>query len=107
MKALPVDGGPAPIIHLPSLILGAAGALLSAFALGMPVAASTQRADAAPTPKSEYKVEQATTREPQGLEQLLTQRLREGWAFQGLDHETLVFRRAAPRTVRPTPSPEQ
>jgi hypothetical protein len=58
--------------------------------------------------RNRYKVEQLErmhSREPAALQALLDQRAAEGWFLQALDHETLIFRRAA--APRPTPSPEQ
>jgi hypothetical protein len=59
--------------------------------------------------RGQYKVERLDgmqIRDPAALQEVLEQRAADGWYFQALDHETLVFRRAPSASSTPTPTPE-
>jgi len=58
--------------------------------------------------RQRYRVEQMSmgAREPAALQELLEKRADEGWLLQALDHETMIFRRAAAPRPTPAPAPE-
>jgi hypothetical protein len=79
-----------------------AGVLLN----GVGVSSSRQPEPAKAETSEYYRVERQmeTFGDPAALQELLDQRVKEGWLLQALDHERLVFRRAsraAQRTQRP------
>lgn len=59
--------------------------------------------------RQRYKVEYMSmgARQPEALQELLEKRANEGWILQALDHETMIFRRAAAPRPTPAPTPEQ
>jgi hypothetical protein len=59
--------------------------------------------------RQRYKVEQMSmgARQAEALQELLEKRADEGWLLQALDHETMIFRRAAAPRSTPSPPPEQ
>ena len=82
------------------------GMLAGVLVNGVGVSSSPQPHPAKAEIPQYYRVERQmeTFGDPAALQELLNQRVKEGWLLQALDHERLVFRRAsraAPRTQRP------